>query len=60
MNHETDLKKGFEALRNDEFILVFDDDDREGEVDMIIASEFVTPKSIATMRDYAGEAPPVR
>ena len=54
MNHETDLEKGFEALRNGEFILVFDDDDREGEVDMIIASEFVTPKSIATMRDYAG------
>ena len=45
---------GFEALRNGEFILVYDDDDREGEVDMTIASEFVTPKSVATMRDNAG------
>ena len=42
---KTDLEMGFEALRNGEFILVYDDDDREGEVDMIIASEFVTPKS---------------
>ncbi len=49
-----DLEKGMEALRNGEFILVYDNDEREGEVDMIIASEFVTPKSVATMRDYAG------
>lgn len=54
MNHESQLEKGFEALRNGEFVLVFDDDEREGEVDMIIASEFVTPQSVATMRDYAG------
>lgn len=51
---KNDLEMGFEALRNGEFILVYDDDDREGEVDMIIASEFVTPKSVATMRDNAG------
>ena len=54
MNQETDLEKAFEAIRNGQFVLVFDDDDREGEVDMIIASEFVTPKSIATMRNDAG------
>ena len=54
MNHETELDKALEAIRNGEFVLVFDDDDREGEVDMIIASEFVTPKSIATMRNDAG------
>ena len=47
MNQETDLEKGFEALRQGKFILVYDNDDREGEIDMIIASEFVTPKSIA-------------
>ena len=35
---KNDLEMGFEALRNGEFILVYDDDDREGEVDMIIAS----------------------
>ena len=54
MNQETDLEKGFEALRQGKFILVYDNDDREGEIDMIIASEFVTPKSIATMRNDAG------
>ena len=30
---KNDLEMGFEALRNGEFILVYDDDDREGEVD---------------------------
>ena len=54
MNQESDIEKALEAIRNGEFVLVFDDDDREGEVDMIIASEFVTPKSIATMRRDAG------
>ncbi len=54
MNQETNLDKALEAIKNGQFVLVFDDDDREGEVDMIIASEFVTPKSIATMRNDAG------
>lgn len=54
MNHENTLEEGFKALRNGEFILVFDDDNREGEVDMIIPSEFVTPKSVAIMRNHAG------
>ena len=49
-----DLDKALKAIRNGEFVLVYDDDDREGEVDMIIASEFVTPKSVATMRSDAG------
>ena len=49
-----DLKNALEAFKKGEFVLVYDDDDREGEVDMIIASEFVTPKSIATMRNDAG------
>ena len=54
MNQETNLDKALEAINNGEFVLVYDNDDREGEVDMIIASEFVTPKSIATMRNDAG------
>ena len=33
MNQETNLDKALEAIRNGEFVLVFDDDDREGEVD---------------------------
>ena len=39
MNQETNLDKALEAIRNGEFVLVFDDDDREGEVDMIIDVE---------------------
>ncbi len=54
MNQQSDLEKGFEDLRQGKFILVYDNDDREGEIDMIIASEFVTPQSIATMRNDAG------
>lgn len=43
----TDLKKG-------KFILIYDDDRREGETDLVIASEFVTPESIKTMRKDGG------
>jgi 3,4-dihydroxy 2-butanone 4-phosphate synthase len=42
-----DLKKG-------KFILIYDDDHREGETDLIIASEFVTPESIKIMRKDGG------
>ena len=54
MNQKSELDKALNAFKNGEFVLVFDDDDREGEVDMIIASEFVTPKSVATLRNDAG------
>ena len=43
----TDLQKG-------KFILIYDDDGREGETDLVIASELVTPKSIKTMRKDGG------
>ena len=52
--NQVNLDDALDAIRNGEFVLVFDDDDREGEVDMIIASEFVNPKSVATMRQDAG------
>jgi 3,4-dihydroxy 2-butanone 4-phosphate synthase len=42
-----DLKKG-------KFVLIYDDDSREGETDLIMASEFVNPKSIRTMRTDGG------
>lgn len=41
-------------LQNGKFILIYDDDRREGETDLVIASEFVTPKSIKTMRKDGG------
>jgi 3,4-dihydroxy 2-butanone 4-phosphate synthase len=43
----SDLKKG-------KFILIFDDDSREAETDIVMASEFVSPVSIKTMRKDGG------
>jgi 3,4-dihydroxy 2-butanone 4-phosphate synthase len=48
------LKKGIESIRNGEFVLIYDDGDRESEVDMVIGSEFVTGSDVATMRQDAG------
>lgn len=48
------LDKALEAMKNGEFVLVFDDEKRERETDMIIAAEFVTPKKVAQMRRDAG------
>src|SRR2546429_3557121 len=42
------------ALQRGEFILVYDGDGREEETDLTIASEFVTPESIRTLRKEAG------
>ena len=41
-------------MQNGKFILIFDDDKREGETDIIMASEFVKPESIRTMRKDGG------
>jgi 3,4-dihydroxy 2-butanone 4-phosphate synthase len=41
-------------LKKGKFILIFDNDSREAETDLVIASEFVTPKSIKTMRKDGG------
>ncbi len=43
----TDLKKG-------KFILVFDNEQREGETDLVIASQFATPQAIKQMRKDGG------
>jgi len=48
------LKKALKALKNGEFILMYDDEKRESETDMIIGAEFVGGKEIATMREDAG------
>jgi 3,4-dihydroxy 2-butanone 4-phosphate synthase len=48
INHAiSELKKG-------KYILIFDDDSREAETDIVISSEFVTPESIKIMRKYGG------
>ena len=41
-------------MQKGKFILIFDDDKREGETDIVMASEFVKPESIKTMRKDGG------
>lgn len=51
------MTKIFEAvtsLREGNFVLIHDDDNREDEVDIVISSQHVTPRHIATMRKDAG------
>ena len=43
----SDLQKG-------KFILIFDDDSRESETDLVLASQFITSESIKTMRKDGG------
>src|SRR5438876_4812323 len=49
-----DLARAVAALQRREFILVYDGDGREEETDLTIASEFVKPASIRTLRKEAG------
>lgn len=48
------LESGLESLRRGEFVLLFDSEGRENEVDMVVAAEFVTPEHVARMRQHAG------
>jgi 3,4-dihydroxy 2-butanone 4-phosphate synthase len=48
------IEKAIKELQNGKFILIFDDDKREGETDLVIASEYTTPESIRTMRKDGG------
>ncbi len=42
------------AFKNGEIVLIFDDDNREKETDMIVAAELMTPEIMATIRNDAG------
>ena len=48
------MQQAIDDLRDGKFILIYDDDRRESETDLVIASEFVTPESIKTMRKDGG------
>jgi 3,4-dihydroxy 2-butanone 4-phosphate synthase len=48
------IQKAIIDLKKGKFILIYDDDKREGETDLVMASEFVTPSSIKTMRKDGG------
>ena len=49
-----EIDEAISELRKGKFILIFDDDKREGETDLVMASEFVKPDSIRTMRQDGG------
>jgi 3,4-dihydroxy 2-butanone 4-phosphate synthase len=44
------IDRAISDLRKGKFVLIYDDDKREGETDLMIASEFVKPESIRTLR----------
>jgi len=48
------IDKAIDDLCNGKFILIYDDEKREGETDLVMASEFVKPVSIRTMRQDGG------
>lgn len=48
------VMKALDALRNGQFVLIYDADKREEETDMVIASEFVTSSVVRTLRKDAG------
>jgi 3,4-dihydroxy 2-butanone 4-phosphate synthase len=54
VNFINNIKKAISELRQGKFILIFDDDSRESETDLIMASEFITPDSIKIMRKDGG------
>ena len=48
------IKSAISDLKKGKFILIYDDDNRERETDLVISSEFVTPESIKIMRKDGG------
>src|SRR5207249_10779915 len=48
------IYRAISALGRGEFVLVYDADGREAETDLTVASEFVSPAAIRTLRKEAG------
>jgi 3,4-dihydroxy 2-butanone 4-phosphate synthase len=48
------IQKAINDLRSGKFILIYDNESREGETDLVISSEYATPESIKTMRKDGG------
>lgn len=47
--HPDSIEDAIEAIRNGEFVIVVDDEDRENEGDLIIAAEKITPEKVNFM-----------
>ena len=50
----TRISEAITSLKDGNFVLIHDDDGREDEVDMVVSSNNISPKHIATMRKDAG------
>jgi len=50
----TTITSAIEALRAGQFVLIYDNESRESETDLVIASQFVTPEAIKRMRKDGG------
>lgn len=50
----TNLERACELLRQGKFVLLYDDDRREKEVDLFLAADAATPEALATLRTQAG------
>lgn len=48
------LEQAYQALREGKFVLLYDADGREEEVDLFVAAEHATPAAIRTLRKDAG------
>jgi 3,4-dihydroxy 2-butanone 4-phosphate synthase len=48
------ITNAIESLRKGHFVLIYDNESRESETDLVIASQFVTPESIKRMRKDGG------
>jgi 3,4-dihydroxy 2-butanone 4-phosphate synthase len=48
------IDKALQAFKKGEIVLIFDDDNRERETDMIVAAEHMTPQHMTTLRNDAG------
>ena len=48
------IKDAIKAFKNGEIVLIFDNENRERETDMIIAAEHMTPEHMRTIRNDAG------
>lgn len=46
------IEEAIESIRNGEFVIVVDDEDRENEGDFIIAAEKITPEKVNFMMSY--------
>jgi 3,4-dihydroxy 2-butanone 4-phosphate synthase len=48
------IQKSIESLQNGRFVLIYDNESREGETDLVIASQFISPDAIKRMRKDGG------